>query len=89
MINFYRRFITQAANIQAQLHAVLAGPKVKGSQPVNWTPTMVLYFEDCKSSFFRATLLAHPDPSTTLALFTHASDFAIGPALQQRACDAW
>ena len=27
MLNFYRRFIPQAANIQAPLHAALAGPK--------------------------------------------------------------
>jgi hypothetical protein len=41
------------------------------------------------ASLSRATLLAHPDPSATLALFTNASDNAIGAALQQRVCDAW
>jgi cleavage and polyadenylation specificity factor subunit 1 len=85
MINFYRRFIPQAANIQAPLHAALAGPKIKGSQPVEWTPTMVHAFEDCKASLSRATLLTH----LLLALFTDASDTAIGAALQQRVCDAW
>jgi hypothetical protein len=89
MLNFYRQFIPQAASIQAPLHAALAGPKVKESQPVNWTPTMVQAFEDCKSSLSHATLLAHPDPSATLALFTDASDIAIGAGLQQRAGDAW
>jgi len=29
MLNIYRRFIPQAASIQAPLHAALAGPKVK------------------------------------------------------------
>jgi hypothetical protein len=89
MLNFYRRFIPQATSIQAPLHAALAGPKVKGSQPVDWTPAMVQAFEDCKASLSRATLLAHPDLSATLALFTDASDIAIGAALQQRVCDAW
>ena len=88
MLNFYRRFIPQAASIQAPLHAALAGHKVKGSQPVDWTPTMVQAFEDCKASLSRATLLADPDPSATLALFTDASDTSIGAALQQRVCDA-
>ena len=37
----------------------------------------------------RATLLGHPEPTTALALFTDASDTAIGAALQQRVCDAW
>jgi cleavage and polyadenylation specificity factor subunit 1 len=87
-LNFYRRFIPQAASIKAPLQAALAGPNVKGSQPVDWTPTMVQAFEDCKASLYRATFLAHPDPSTTLALFTDASVVAIGAALQQRVCDA-
>jgi len=89
MLNFYRRFIPQAASIQAPLHAEVAGPKVKGSQSVDWTPAMVQAFEDCKASLSHATLLAHPDPSAALALFTEASDTAIGAALQQRVCDAW
>jgi len=72
MLNFYPWFIPQAASIQAPLHAALAGPKVKESQPVDWTPTMVQAFEDCKASLSRATLLAHPDPSATWALFTDA-----------------
>ena len=50
---------------------------------------MVQVFEDCKASLSRATLLAPPDPSAPLALFTDASDTAIGAALQQRVCDAW
>jgi len=50
---------------------------------------MVQAFEDCKASLSCATLLAHPDPSATLTLFTDASDNSIGAALQQRVCDAW
>jgi cleavage and polyadenylation specificity factor subunit 1 len=82
MLNFYRRFITQAASIQAPLHAALADTEIKRSQPVDWTPTMVHAFEDCKASLSRATLLTHPDPSAMLALFTDASDTAIGDAWQ-------
>jgi hypothetical protein len=82
VLNFYRRFIPQAASIQSSLHAALAGPKIKGSRPVDWTPTMVQAFKDCKASLSRATLLAHLDPSAMLALFSDASDTAIGAALQ-------
>jgi hypothetical protein len=88
MLNFYRRFIPQAASIQSPLHAAIAGPKIKGSQPVDWKPTMFQAFEDCKASLSRATLLAHPDPSVTLVLFPDSSDIAIGAALQQRVGDA-
>jgi hypothetical protein len=89
MLSIYRRFMPQAASIQGPLHAAFAGPKVKGSQLVDWTPTMVQAFEDCKARLSRATLLAHPDPYATLVLFTDASDTSIGAVLQQRACDAW
>jgi hypothetical protein len=90
MLNFYWWFIPQDASIlQAPLHAALAGPKVKGAQPVAWTPNMVQAFEDCKASLSCATFLAHLDPSAMLALFTDASDIAIGAALQRHACGAW
>jgi hypothetical protein len=39
MLNFYRRFLPQAAAApQASLHDVLSGPRIKGSQPIGWTP---------------------------------------------------
>jgi len=50
---------------------------------------MLLAFEDCKASLSRATLLAHPDPSATLALFTEASDIGIGAALKRHVYDPW
>lgn len=84
MVNFYRRFIPNAAQIQAPLNEVLAGPKVKGSHPVTMTPELLKAFEDCKSSLSKATLLAHPDSSAELAIVTDASDTAIGAVLQQR-----
>jgi len=89
MLNFYRRLIPQAASIQGPLRSALAGPKVKGSLPVDWTHIMVQTFEDCKASLSRATLLAHPKPSAALNLFTDASDTAIDAAFQQHVCDAW
>jgi len=82
MLTFYRRFTPQAASIQAPLHAALASPKIKGSQPLDWTRAMVQAFEGCKASLSHATLLAHPDPSAALALLSDASDTAIGVALQ-------
>ena len=44
---------------------------------------MVEAFEVCKASLSCAKLLAHLDPSATLASYTDASDIAIGAALQQ------
>ena len=46
-------------------------------------------FEDCKKSFAEAILLVHPASKAPLAIFTDASDFAIGAALQQRVNEKW
>jgi cleavage and polyadenylation specificity factor subunit 1 len=89
MLNFYRRFLPQAAATQAQLHDVLSGPRIKGSHPIAWTPELHKAFEECKASLSRATLLAHPDPSAQLALVTDASTSAMGAVLQQRVDNAW
>ena len=50
---------------------------------------MVEAFENCKASLSHAKLLAHLDPSGTLATYTDASDIHIGAALQQHVCNAW
>jgi hypothetical protein len=82
MPNFYRRFLPHAAATQAPLHDVLSGPRVKGSHPITWTPKLLKAFEECKASLSRATLVAHPEPSTPLALVTDTSKTAMGAVLQ-------
>lgn len=89
MVNFYRRFVRGAAELQAPLNAVLAGPKVKGKDPVNWTPELQQAFQNCKEGVAQAAMLAHPDPNAPLALFTDASDFTMGGALQQHVTEGW
>lgn len=68
MINFYRRFIQNAAQSQAPLHKLLSGPKQKGTTPIEWTPNLLAAFENCKNSLSQAALLAHPDPSAEIAI---------------------
>lgn len=89
MINYYRRFIPNAAKIQGPLNEILTGPKVKGSHPVTQTPELHLAFEKCKTSLSQAALLAHPSSSAQLAIVTDASDLAIGAVLQQSKGDGW
>jgi hypothetical protein len=88
MLNFYRRFLPQTAATQAQLH-ILSAPRLKSTHPITWTQELHKNFDDCKTSFSRATLLAHPDPSAPLALVTDASTSATGAVLQQRVQNAW
>ncbi|KAL0832341.1 hypothetical protein ABMA28_001774 [Loxostege sticticalis] len=88
MLNFYRRFLPRAAEIQAPLHALLTG-SLKGSHPIDLTGEALKAFEASKESLANAALLAHPDCSATLALVTDASDKAIGAVLQQLKDDVW
>lgn len=89
MINFYRRFIPNAALLQAPLNALLCGSNVKGSHPVELTPELLQSFENCKISLSQAALLAHPDASAEMAIVTDASDSSIGAVLQQRKGSDW
>lgn len=88
MLNFYRRFLPNAAKIQAPLNALLAG-SVKASHPVELCGDMLTAFSNCKESLSNAALLAHPDADGKLALVTDASDLAMGAVLQQRKDNAW
>lgn len=88
MINFYRRFLRDAAKSQALLHDLLTGT-VKGSHPVTLTGDTLAAFEDCKRSLCDAALLAHPDMNAKLALVTDASDTTIGAVLQQHVEKEW
>lgn len=82
MINFYRRFIPNAAQHQAPLNLLLTG-SVKGSHPVHFTAKEMEAFNSCKQSLCEAAMLAHPDCEAKLALVTDASDTALGAVLQQ------
>ncbi|GFU77474.1 hypothetical protein TNCV_3498471 [Trichonephila clavipes] len=55
----------------------------KDSKPLNWSSEAITSFQRCKQAFADAALLAHPSPSTPLALHVDASDYAIGGALHQ------
>lgn len=88
MINFYRRFIPNAAKQQAPLNALLTG-SVKGSHPVNFSPPELEAFEACKGGLSQAAMLAHPDCGAKLALVTDASDTAMGAVLQQFKEENW
>lgn len=88
MLNFYRRFVQNAATSQAPLHDLLCG-NTKGKAPLKWTPEATKAFEACKQSLNKATTLAHPKPDALLTMATDASDFAVGAVLQQKHEGSW
>lgn len=85
IINFYRRFIPHAAEIQAPLFKMLT-PR---NTTLSWNEDLILSFEHCKQSLADATLLEHPDHESVLSLFTDASSLAVGAALQQFTNEQW
>ena len=87
-VNFYRRTIPRAAARQALLNELLKG-NVKGKEPIHWDETTLTTFEECKKSLAETTLLVFPTPNAPLAIFTDASDVAIGAVLQQKFQGGW
>ena len=89
MLNFYRRFLPHAASLQAHIHDVLSGPKLKDSHPITWTNALHTAFNECKVCLSRPALLAHPDQFAPLTLVTDDSTNVMVVVLQQRVQDAW
>lgn len=84
IINFYRRFVNNAAKLQAPLHQYLTHSKKSDRRKIEWKPDTILAFEMCKKALSEATLLSHPQENSLLSLTCHASDTAIGAVLEQR-----
>ena len=83
MVNFYRRFIPDAAQIMTPLNDLLKGSN-KGSTPVQWTEAAEKAFSETKRGLANATLLAHPKIGAPINITVDASDYAIGAVLQQQ-----
>ncbi|GBN26285.1 Transposon Ty3-I Gag-Pol polyprotein [Araneus ventricosus] len=83
ILNFYRRYLKDAAKNQALLHEYLKGSKKKDKRKIQWTDEAEKQFEKCKNDLANATLLSFPNSELPLSLFTDASDTEIGAVLQQ------
>uniref|UniRef100_A0ABD2XB60 RNA-directed DNA polymerase n=1 Tax=Trichogramma kaykai TaxID=54128 RepID=A0ABD2XB60_9HYME len=89
MTNFYRRCIPGAAALMAPLTELLKG-LVKKKERLAWTPEAEAAFERTKKAMTEAVRSSFLSPSQPLALYTDASDTAIGAALnQQRESGVW
>ncbi|GFV82683.1 hypothetical protein TNCV_1619121 [Trichonephila clavipes] len=89
MINFYRRYLKDAAKTQAPLHELLKGVK-KDRRKVLWTEDTRRSFEKCKTDLAEAALLSFPRSGLPLSLCTDTSDFLWGstPAVRKRGLEA-
>ncbi|GFT63790.1 hypothetical protein TNCV_3538711 [Trichonephila clavipes] len=99
MLNYYRRFIRQAAHILAPLVNFLKviknkkrpkrKVKIKPEEVLEWTDEATTAFELVKQALAHATLLHHPTPNAPLSIWVDASDFAVGGALAQYYENVW
>lgn len=89
MLNYYRRFLPKAAEIQAPLLSCMKGNIKKDKTPINWTPESLKAFVTCKEQLANAALLAHPSDKAPLCLMVDASDIAIGGVVNQYKDKSW
>ena len=85
MVNYYRRFIHQAAHHLCALFDALQGKPKK----LDWSDSLQKSFDAIKLALATAAMLHHPDPSLPLALTTDASDVAMGGVVEQRGPKGW
>lgn len=88
-INFYRRYLKNAAENQAILNNYLRNVKKNDNRRIDWTEEANAQFEKCKDDLANAALLTCPSMNHELALFVDASDHAAGAALHQRENEEW
>jgi len=83
ILNFYHRFIPNAASLQAPLTDLIKGAKKKDRTPIQWTDDTRKAFDSCRSALSESACLTFPDSNVDLVLHTDASSIAIGATLFQ------
>ncbi|KFD67383.1 hypothetical protein M514_20419, partial [Trichuris suis] len=86
-INFYRRFIPNAATLLAPLERLLSSQPDK--QTIHFSSEDRHAFECVKQALADAVLLTHLADNAPLALVVDASDNAAGAVLQQKVHGQW
>ncbi|XP_026683330.1 uncharacterized protein LOC113469664 [Diaphorina citri] len=80
MLNFYHRFHSSMAEVQAPLH--LKG-NLRSNALLEWTPEMETAFVKAKEILVNKVTLAYPHPDFPLSVMTDASNTAIGGTINQ------
>ncbi len=83
MVNFYRRFLPNCAQVLKPLTDLLKG----GAKTLQWTAAAQEAFQNAKRLLAAAVPLQHPAPNAELSLATDASDTHIGGFMQQKSKD--
>lgn len=89
MLNFYRRFLRDAAHVLSPLDEFLKGSHKNDKRKITWTTKAEQAFTASKELLATATLLAHPIPEAVISIATDASDIAVGAVLEQQVAGEW
>jgi hypothetical protein len=84
MVNFYRRFLPNCAQVLKPLTDLRGGAKI-----LQWTATAQEAFQQAKRLLAAEVPLQHPAPNAELSLATDASDTHIGGVMQQKSGNHW
>ena len=85
MINFYWRFLCNAAGVLAPLTNALKGP----GKSLSWSPMRDSSFRQTKQLLVSVSVLTHPEPGAPVFLAVDASDSRVGTVLQQKIRGSW
>ena len=85
MINFYRWFVQNSANILMRLYDLLAEHnKLPKNAMINWMLEQEQAFNKSKNDLAQAAFLAYPAPNAEIFLAADASDTAVAAVLYQK-----
>ena len=88
MINFYRKFIKNAAQVLAPLTDALKGHK-GSKRTLIWSPEMTSAFSSAKALLSSLPTLVHPVPKAPISVAVDASNTHVGGVLQQLVRGSW
>ena len=84
MLNFYRRFLTQCAELLKPLNSFLAGKNKQRNRSIQWSTEAGEAFEQSKRVIADATMLTYPIRDAVTFICSDASNIAVGAVQQQR-----
>ena len=88
LINYYRKFIRNAAQLLAPLTNALKGSKGSKKSLV-WSQEMSTAFSAAKATHLAVPTLIHPVPGVPISLAVDGSDSHVGAVLQQHVQGSW
>ena len=88
MINFYRKFIKDAAQVLVPLTDALKGPE-GSKKTLIWSPEMTSAFSSAKALLSFLPTLVHPVPNAPISVAVDASNTHVGGVLQQLVSGSW